>query len=151
MIFDKLLLVIHILAAITWMGAGVTLVLLAIRAKQVEEELRMIAQMEWIGSRVGGPSVITVLGTGIWMIIRSNAWQFNQAWVLGGLIILVLLFIIGVGFHLPQYRRIRVAIEKYGEGSPAIRTLVKRSFLAAQIEVVMLTFVILLMVFKPGI
>jgi uncharacterized membrane protein len=133
------------------MGVGITLVLLAIRAKQVGEELKMIEQMEWIGSRVGGPSVIVSLGTGTWMVVRSNAWQFNQGWILGGLIILAILFFMGVGFHVPQYKRIRLAIEKHGEESPVVQQLIGRSFTAAQLEVVLLVIVILLMVFKPGI
>lgn len=150
MVFDRWLLVFHILAAVTWMGAGITIVLLAVRARQVGDELNMIAQMEWIGSRVGGPSVIVSLGTGVWMVFRSNAYQFSQGWVFGGLTLLVVLFLVGIGFHAPQYNRIRTAVEKHGEDSPTVKQLIKRSFAAAQIEIVLLGIVILLMVFKPG-
>jgi uncharacterized membrane protein len=95
--------------------------------------------------------VIISLGTGIWMVAGTNMWQFSQGWVIGGLIILVLLFLIGVGFHLPQYNRIRAASEEYGQDSPVVQRLMRRSFAAAQIEVVLLAIVIFLMVFKPGI
>jgi uncharacterized membrane protein len=151
MTFDRWLLYLHILAAISWMGAGITLVLLAIRAGQVGEELKMIGQMEWIGSRIGGPAVIIMLGSGVWMVARSGAWQFSQLWIILAIALVVLLFLVGVGFHVPQYARIRSAIEKHGEDAPETRRLVRRSFLAAQVEVVLLAIAVLLMVFKPGI
>lgn len=150
MSLDRWLLYLHILAAATWMGSGVILVLLAVRARQVGEELGLISQMEWVGSRVGGPAVIITLGTGIGMVVRTDAWQLTQLWVMGGLIILVLLFLVGVGFHVPQYKRIHAAIEEYGQDSTNVRGLIGRSFTAAQIEVVMIAIAMLLMVFKPG-
>jgi uncharacterized membrane protein len=151
MSFDQLLLYLHILAAISWMGAGITLVLLAIRARQVGEELKMIGQMEWLGSRVGGPAVILMLGSGVWMVARSGAWQFSQLWIILAIALVILLFLVGVGFHVPQYERIRTAIEQHGEDSLEARRLIHRSFLAAQVEVVLLAIAVLLMVFKPGI
>jgi len=151
MTIDRLLLYIHILAAISWMGAGITLILLAVRARQVGEELKMIGQMEWVGSRIGGPSVILMFGSGVWMVTRSGAWQFGQSWIILAIALVVLLFLVGVGFHVPQYRRIRAAVRQFGKDSPEARRLIHRSFLAAQVEVVLLAVVLLLMVFKPGI
>jgi uncharacterized membrane protein len=151
MSIDRWLLYLHILAAGTWLGSGLLLVLLAVRAKQVGKELDLINQMEWVGTRIGGPSVILTLATGIWMVLRSNVWQFDQGWVLGGLIILAVLFLVGVGFHVPQYKRIHKAKSEHGDDSPTVQRLMKQSFAAAQIEVVLLAIAIFLMVFKPGI
>jgi len=151
MTFDRLLVYVHILAAISWMGAGITLMLLAIRARQVGEELKMIGQMEWLGSRIGGPAVIIMLASGVWMVARSGAWQFSQLWIILAIALVVVLFLVGVGFHIPQYKRIHTAIEQHGEDSPETRRLIHRSFLATQVEVVLLAITVSLMVFKPGI
>ena len=151
MLLDRLLLYGHILAAISWMGAGISLVVLSKRARQVGEELKMIRQMEWLGPRIGFPSVFVMLGSGVWMVARSGAWQFTQLWIILAIVLFVVLFIIGAGFHVSQYKRIRTAIEKLGDKSPEVRRLTRQSFLAAQIEVVLLAIVVLLMVFKPGI
>jgi uncharacterized membrane protein len=151
MSFDRWLLYLHILAAGTWLGSGFMLVLLAVRARQVGKELALIAQMEWVGSRIGGPAVIVTLVTGIWMVLRSSAWQFSQGWVLGGLIILAFLFLVGIGFHVPQYKRIHKARTELGNDSPAVQRLISQSFAAAQLEVVFIAIAIFLMVFKPGI
>jgi len=85
------------------------------------------------------------------MIARSGAWQFGQLWIILAIALVVVLFLVGVGFHVPQYKRIRSAIEQYGEDSPEMRRLVQRSFLAARVEIVLLAIAVLLMVFKPGI
>ncbi len=146
MSIDRWLLYLHILAAGTWLGGGLLLVLLSVRARQVGKELDLIAQMEWVGSRIGGPAVIVTLTTGIWMVLRSNVWQFGQGWVLGGLIILAFLFLVGIGFHVPQYKRIYKAKSEHGDDSPIVQRLIKQSFAAAQIEVVFLAIAIFLIV-----
>jgi len=144
------LLFIHILAAGTWLGGGMMLVFLAVRARQVGREPELITQMEWVGSRIGGPAVLATLITGVWMVLRTDAWQFSQVWVWGGLAILILLFVIGVGFHVPQYKRIRQAQVGQENHSPRVQQLITQSFGAARLEVVLIAAAIFLMVFKPG-
>lgn len=151
MLVQQWLLYLHILSAGTWLGGGLLIALLGFRATQVGEELEVIAQMEWVGSRIGGPASITTLVTGIWMVFRSNAWHFGQIWVLGGLIILLALFLVGIGFHIPQYKRIHAAKQEEGADSPKVQRLITRSFRAARVEVVILALAIFLMTFKPGI
>jgi len=151
MTLDKWLLYIHIISAGTWLGSGVMLSILSVRARQTGNEKGLIDQMEWAGARIGGPAVIATLATGVWMVARSSAWTFSQLWVLGGLIFLGGLFLVGVGFHVPQYKRIRRASEEFGEGSEVVQRLVNQSFRAARLEVILIAIAILLMVFKPGI
>jgi uncharacterized membrane protein len=150
MLIDRWLLYAHILSAGTWLGGGLLLALLGIRARQTGKEMELIAQMDWVGSRIGGPASITALVTGIGMVIRSGAWGFGQTWILGGLIILLLLFLVGVGFHVPQYKRIYRALQEEGAASIKAQRLIKQSFWAARLEVIVLAVAIFLMVFKPG-
>jgi hypothetical protein len=110
----------------------------------------VIAQMEWVGTRIGGPTGITALVTGLWMVLRSGAWGFSQMWILGGLIILLFLFVVGIGFHVPQYRRIQGAIQKEGVETPTVQRPIKQSFAATRVEVIALAGAMFLMVFKPG-
>lgn len=150
MILHQWLLYFHILAAITWMGAGITLVLLGIRSQQTQSELKIIDQMQWIGPRIGGPCVLTTLITGIGMVHGDALWSFKDFWVLGGLIALVLLFLIGIGYHMPHYKRIHKAVDEKGKDSPEVKKLIGQSFAAAQLEVIILAVVVLLMVSKTG-
>lgn len=151
MTLDRWLLYIHILGAVSWMGAGLTFMLLGLRARDATSKQQLIAQMEWLGARVGGLAVIVMAATGVWMVARGVAWDFGQAWVLLSIVLLVVLFLVGIGFHMPQYRRIRTAIAEYGPEAPQTNKLVWRSLAATRVEVALLAVVVLLMVFKPGV
>ena len=148
---NQTLVFLHILAAIVWMGAGLTLSLLSIYVRKNGEDLKFIRMMEWIGPRVGGPSVIIMITTGGWMVSRSAAWTFDQGWVTGALFLLVLLFIVGVAFHVPHYKKIYSAAEQYGAESVEVKQLAKMSFTAAKIETILLALAVWLMIVKPGI
>jgi len=144
------LLYLHILSAITWMGAGITIVLLGFHSRKTKTELKVIDQMEWIGPRVGGPSVFITLITGIGLVHDYPGWSFGNFWVIAGLVFLALLFSIGIMFHVPQYKKIRKAVKESGEDSPAVRKLISQSFNGARLEVVLLILVVWMMVLKPG-
>jgi hypothetical protein len=32
-----------------------------------------------------GPSMLAVLAFGIWLVVRTDAWNFGQTWVIAGL------------------------------------------------------------------
>lgn len=143
------LIYVHILGAITWIGVGIAFVLLGIRAEKTGTVWAVVDQMEWLSRRVGAPSVIVMAATGIWMVARSEAWSFAQGWVSAGFAGLILFFLMGVGVHAPNYRRIRRAQAEHGHDSPEAMRLVRRSFLAGRIEVGLMAVVVWIMVAKP--
>lgn len=130
MSIDRALLFIHILGGGTWLGGGILIVLLAVRARQIGKEMAMIDQMEWVGSRIV-PAVLVTLATGVWMVFRNSAFQFTQLWILVALLLFAILFFIGIGFHVPQYKRIYQAREEHGDDSPLVQKLINRSFAVA--------------------
>jgi uncharacterized membrane protein len=148
MSFDRVLLFFHILGGGTWLGGGILIALLAIRARQVGKEMEMIQQMEWVGNRIV-PAVLVTLASGVWMVFRNSAFQFTQLWILVALALFAVLFFMGVGFHVPQYKRIYHAREEHGDDSPMVQRLINQSFIAARVEVILIALVIFLMVFKP--
>jgi uncharacterized membrane protein len=149
MALNQSLLYLHILSAIIWMGGGTALVFLGIRARQTGDELKVIHQIEWVGVRVGAPSSILMIVTGVWMVIRSPAWDFNQVWIIGAIALFVILFLVGVGFHGPQFKRIHAAVEQFGADSSEVRGLIGRSFLVTRFEVVLFAIALWLMIAKP--
>jgi hypothetical protein len=64
-----------------------------------------------------------------------------------GIVLFLLVFAIGAGFHIPNYKRIHSAQEA-GEQAHAHR-LITRSFIAARWEVVILVLAVAVMIFKP--
>jgi uncharacterized membrane protein len=126
------------------------LTVLSIRARQTGKELDLISQMEWVGSRIGGPATLITLASGSGMVLLSDGWTFGQPWVLGGLGILFLLFLVGVGFHGPQFKRIRSVVQKEGDESARADRLIQQSFMMTRFEILALALAMFLMVFKPG-
>lgn len=147
---DGWLLLIHIVAGAAWFGGGVILLLLSSRARQQGQLFAFVQQMEWVGPRIGPPVSIGLVGTGVWMVIRSEGFEFSQAWIIGGLVGFGVLLAIGAGFHGRQYRKINAAAAEHGENSNVVADLIAGSFRAAQIEVALLLVVFWLMVAKPG-
>jgi len=92
------LLFLHILGAIIWIGGGVMLSLIAARTRRSEDP-RSIAEfaktLSYVGLRVLAPAVITVLLTGILMVLVSAGWEFTQLWILLALGIFVIAFLLG--------------------------------------------------------
>lgn len=150
MALDHWLLVIHIASASIWLGAGATMSLMAIRARR-EGTLYPLAQhMEWIGPRLGPVVTVGVVGTGVWMVIRSDLYQFSDGWLMLAIAGLLILLGIGAGYHNRQYKRIAAAAGLHGADSHEVGQLIAGSVRAAQIEVGLLLFVMWVMVFKPG-
>src|SRR3954466_11147290 len=78
------LLVLHILAAMVWVGGAVMLGAQAtrvVRAKDHGEVARSLKSLREIGPIVLAPATVLVLGLGIWMVLNSVAWDFKQEWV----------------------------------------------------------------------
>lgn len=150
MSFDDWLLYFHVLGAVVWLGGGVMVGVLGIRARKTGQELTLLQQMEWVGPRVGGPAQLTMIVTGIWMVARSPAWNFGQAFVVTGIAVWVALGIIGGSVHPANFKAIRRAVDAGGEGSPLISALAARTWRATWIEVALLLFVVWAMVGKFG-
>lgn len=144
---DGWLLFLHVVAAAVWLGAGTVLVLLAVLARRTGDETRLMASFEWLGQRIGPPVTLVLAVTGIWMVLRSGAWSFADLWVGGGLAALVLLLVIGLGFHRPQYDRIRAAVAAHDV--ERTRRLIGGSIVGARVEVVLLLAAFWLMTVKP--
>ncbi len=83
------------------------------------------------------------------MVLRNDSWEFSDLWIAIGIGLFVLLFLIGVGFHGPNYKKIHAIEEESGPDTPAALRLMRRGFVAARLEVVVLLVVVGLMVFKP--
>jgi len=88
----------HLLGAIIWLGGGVMLTVIGTRARESNDPgfRKEFAQMlSFIGLRVLAPAVVTVPGSGIWLILLGIGWTFMQLWVLLALGSFIVAFLIG--------------------------------------------------------
>ena len=144
---DDWLLLIHIVAAGTWLGAGIVLFLLGRYARHTGSESKMIRVYEWMGPRIGGPIAVLIPVTGVWMVLRNDSWGLTDLWVISGLVLFVAMLALAFGGHTPNYKRVGLATEK-GDIARVVR-LARRGFVMAGVEVAVLLVVFAVMVFKP--
>ncbi len=64
-----------------WGNHGAIQASRATRADDVPRLAAIMADVEWIGLRIFTPSTLVLLGSGIWMVVQSNAWSFTQLWI----------------------------------------------------------------------
>jgi uncharacterized membrane protein len=148
----ELLLFVHVLTAVVWVGGALSLQVLAIRAERSADAGRVAnfaTEAEWVGSRVFLPSSIVLLLAGIGLTLEGD-WGFTTPWVLLGLIAYGLSALTGSLFLGPESGRIGKMIADVGPQDPDVLARIKRIFLVSRIELVVLLFIVFDMTVKPG-
>ena len=148
----ELLLFVHVLAAVVWIGGALSLQVLAIRAERSPDGGRVASiatEAEWVGSRIFLPASIVLLLAGIGLTLEGD-WGFTTLWVLLGLIAYGLSALTGSLFLGPESGRIGKMIAEVGPQDPEVIARIKRIFLVSRIELVVLLFIVFDMTVKPG-
>lgn len=92
----------HVLAAMVWVGGWAVLGLLAaqsLRQKEPGSLARFAATISFVGPRLLAPATALVAGLGVWLVLDSRQWHFDQFWIdlaiglFGGVVV------IGAGFQ----------------------------------------------------
>lgn len=144
----NLLLFVHVLAATAWLGGGVVLFLLALRARGSSSSLQTFATwLPYVGIRLLMPAVVLLPITGIWMILIDSEWSFEQEWVR----IAIGLFLVAFAVGAVYLSTVGVAMAKAaGTASANLGTLVNRWMVGYSVVLAVLLVVVADMVFKPG-
>ena len=150
----RLLLLVHILAGIAWVGGAIVIqaTLFAARRSQppegVDEVMRSFAWADtWLA--LGAPLVVVI--TGVAMVLINGAWTFEQAWILGSIGLVVAYEAIAMTVGARLYRQVESArAQRLLETADHVRTMRAWGRLGA-VLLVMLVAIVGLMVLKPGI
>ena len=145
------LLFFHIMAAIVWVGGGISLQILGTRISRSGDRERlfeMAGEFEFIGTRVFAPSSLLLLGLGIWMVI-IGPWNFGMTWIDLGLAMFAYSFVSGAFYLGPQLNRMKAIAATEGPESEHVAELVHRLFVVSRIELTFLVLIVLDMVIKP--
>jgi uncharacterized membrane protein len=139
----------HVVAAMAWVGGGLTLlamVIFAERAKDDAEMMRILGGLGHMGMRWFLPTSALTLLFGLVMTFLGNMW--TDAWILIGLAGLACSFLIG---HFVLRVRGMEAGRLMGEGKLNEGAAVGRRMLAiAKFDYVILLTVVAAMVLKPS-
>lgn len=143
---------IHVLAAMVWLGGGSVLVLVAarIRSSSNPEAIAEFARLiPYIGIRVLGPAWIVVLVTGVGMVLLSSEWRFTQLWILIALGLFAVAFLIGAVFM--SQAGIRLDRAARGNDPQAnLPSLLQRWLVGYSVVLAVLLVAVWDMIFKPG-
>jgi uncharacterized membrane protein len=147
----QLLLYIHIVCAVIWVGGAFAIQALAIivaRSGDPAEVPRLSRNMELIGSRVFMPAAIVLFLAGAVMTIQN--WSFGNTWIAASIGLWILSALGGAIYLGPRAKRVAALFEAEGPSSAEARVLLGRLFVATRLELVSFAVIIALMVFKPG-
>ena len=146
----EILLAIHVMGAVIWIGGGVALNMIGFRLTQTKGELLrpMLKTFDWVVNRTILPASLLVLISGISLVLEGG-YSFEDIFVTIGVIGAVLTIIIGAGILSPRMRKLEAIWEEHGDDSEIASQAVARLMLIGRLDLVMLFVVIGAMVFKP--
>jgi uncharacterized membrane protein len=147
----QLLLFVHVICAVIWVGGAFYAQLLSIRAGRSDDPMalpRLGREIEFLGSRVFTPAAVLLFLAGAAMTLR--AWSFGQLWVAASVALWIVSAVAGAAYLAPRARRVSALFDAEGPESVAGRRIIGRMFLVSRLELVSFAIVIALMVFKPG-
>jgi uncharacterized membrane protein len=143
--------VVHVFGAVVWVGGGMTLTILAMRAERSSDarEMATIArQAAFVGERVFAPVGLLVFLMGIAMVINLHL-GFGTSWIVIGLVGYAITFLTGLLVLGPLAKRIGQLIETKGPEAPETQAAIQRILLIARVDIGVLLLVVADMVLKP--
>jgi len=149
--YYEVLLFLHIATAVIWLGSGFFVQMLTVRAQQTDDRLLMkqfSSHSAWLAQRIFIPASLSVLVLGILLTIEGP-WEFDQLWIVLGLVGYAISFFTGILFLEPEGKRIHRAIEAHGPESPEAAFHLARINIVSWMELVVLFLVVYVMTLKP--
>jgi uncharacterized membrane protein len=147
----QLLVFLHVLSAVVWVGGAITGQLLAVQISRSDDPAdlpKYARQIEVVGTRLFLPASIVIIVTGVVMTIQ--AWRFDQLWIALAVALWVLSAALGGAYVGPRIKRAVTLFDAEGPTSEAGRRLLEGVLLVARLELLSFLVILGLMVFKPG-
>lgn len=147
-----LLLTVHVLAAVIWVGGGITIHILGrrtLRRGDNQEIYDFSAEVNKVGLRLYAPTSLILLIAGIFLVDKAG-YEFSQAWIgiaLGGWLIS---FLLGVGYYGPKDKKLQELVAERGQSDPGVKQNVTQALTVNSVEILLLTLVVIDMTLKPG-
>ena len=141
----------HLVAAMVWLGGGVTLAALAaatLRSGDAQAVARFVRGLRVIGPAVLAPATVATFGLGTWLVLDSAAWRFGQTWVRLAVALFAAAIVVGAGWQARTAIAAQRAVDR-GADAEARRQLLRWS-LGYGLVVALLLAIAWDMVFKPG-
>jgi uncharacterized membrane protein len=142
---------IHVSVAVFWVGGGLLLTVLALRAERsndTDELVTLARQATFAGEKLFAPAGGIVLAMGITMVINQHI-GFGTAWIDIGLVGFALSFVTGVAVLAPRAKRIVELCETVGTTAPETQAAIREILVVARVDTAVLLLVVMDMLMKP--
>jgi uncharacterized membrane protein len=146
-----LLLTLHVLAAVIWVGGSVLLLALGyyLRGHDLGTRVEYTRWTEWLGPRIFAPMSIIVIVAGH-LLVNEIGYDFDQTWLMLGQAGWLLSFLIGIGFYPREGKKREKLIEQHGAEHASVAASINRVLTVATIDTLIVVLVVIDMTTKPG-
>lgn len=144
-------LMLHVGAAVIWVGGGIFLTICAVLAELADSDDQLLQVGHWaetVAGRLFPAMSFVVLGFGIAMTTNGKI-GYDQFWLIFGLTIWALSAATGILFLGPESKRLNRAAAEHGPQSPQAQRRLRRILLVARVDMALVLLVVFDMVAKP--
>lgn len=142
---------IHVTLAVFWVGGGLTVTILGLRAERSTDPrdvAHLADQAGFVGEKFFAPAGLLVFLAGVAMVLNAG-YGWSQFWIVAGLVGYVSTFVTGVGFLSPTAKKIAALSTEKGVEHPETQALVRKILLVVRFDMAVLLLVVAVMVTKP--
>jgi uncharacterized membrane protein len=140
--------IIHVLAAITAVGANLTYTYWMRYAGQDRDRLVWTMRgIRRLDNFIATPAYVVLLITGVLMVV-GGAFTFQTGWIIAAIVLYVLVVIMGIALYAPGLKR-QIAEAEVDPTSPAYAEAARRTNLYGAITTAVVLVIVVLMVAKP--
>jgi len=141
----------HVSAAVIWVGGGLFLTICALLAELSDNDEQLLQVGHWaevVAGRLFPLMSFVVLGFGIAMTANGDI-GYDQFWIIFGLIAWAASAATGILFLGPEAKRLNAIAAKHGPSSPEAKARLQRILLVARADVALMFIIVFDMVVKP--
>ena len=148
----RVMLFVHVMAVIMWLGAGIVFQLLSERATADNDEGKMrslVSLGDTFGKAYFGVLTAVVLVSGLILVLDGD-WGFDHVFIIGGLVGIVASGALGGAVIGPTSERVQKRLGDGGALDAESVADIIRIRNVGRIDLLIMTLVVFLMTYKPG-
>ena len=141
----------HVGAAVVWVGGGLFIAICAVLAELADDDDQLLQIGHWaetVAGRLFPLMSFVVLGFGIGMT-ENFSIPYDTFWLIFGLTGWALSAATGILFLGPEAKRLNKAAAEFGPKSPQVQARLRRILLVARVDVALMFLIVFDMVAKP--
>jgi uncharacterized membrane protein len=149
----ELLLTIHVLAAVIWVGGGTAMHILGRRVLERgdgQEIYEFSKEVNTVALRLYAPTSLILLIAGIFLVSETG-YDFSDLWITLAFIGWIFSFVVGIAYYGPQDKKLQTLVAANGPTDAGVAQNVRQALFVNQIELLVLFLIVVDMTVKPGV